>query len=324
MRTRPKLTPSLRGTLSLFLPFALAACGSITRPEGHPTPAESKVVTSDVAAFWTAFDKITSSSDTMPLRAYIDGGTVGLKDFTRLRWKDSKTLTQVVWARRAYYASIRGTTTASAQMEPQIRAAFAIADTLIDDPIFPDVYFAVGWLGTGGTTSDHGLLIGIEMFSRAPDSPIDELSPWQKSVIRANDILPAIVAHELVHYEQRYGGGQTLLGQSIREGSADFIGKMLSGRTINEGIEAYGLAHEAELWTEFKRDMNGTDYSRWLYNGGSVTASSTRPADLGYFIGARIAESYYKRSVDKHRAIQDILHIRDFHVFLAASGYTGH
>lgn len=314
------------GALSLLAAVALGGCRSITPPIGYSTPAEASIVTTDVGAFWTAFDQIDSGADTMPLRGYIDNGTVGLRDFTDLRWKNATTLTQAVWARRPYYASIRATTLVAAQMEPQIRAAFAIADTLIDDAIFPDVYFAIGAMGTGGTTSNHGLLIGVELFSKAPDSPTDVLTPWQKSVIRSNDVLPAVVAHELVHYQQKYSGSsnQTLLGQSIREGSADFIGKLLSGRTINESVEAYGLAHEAELWAEFQPVMNGTNYSNWLYNGGSITATSTRPADLGYFIGARIAEAYYNKAADKHKAIQDMLRITDFNAFLMASAYAGH
>jgi hypothetical protein len=300
----------------------ISACGSITRPEGHPTPAEATIVTSDVATFWLAFDKITSSGDTMPLRGYIENGSAGLKDFTALRWKSSKTLTASVWALRTYYASIRANTLVAAQMEPQIRAAFAVADTLIDDATFPDVYFAIGMMGTGGTTSDHGLLIGVEMFSKAPDSPTDALTPWQQSVVRSNEILPAIVAHELVHYQQKFSGN-TVLGQSLREGSADFIGKLLSGRMINETIETYGLAHEAELWADFQKDMDGADIYKWMYNGGTITANSTKPADLGYFMGARIAEAYYRKAADKHQAIQDILRIKDFHAFLTASGYNG-
>ena len=314
------------GALSLLAAVALSGCGSITPPVGYSTPDEASIVTTDIGLFWSAFDQIDSSVDTMPLRGYIDNGTVGLKDFTDLRWKSSKTLTQAVWVLRSYYASIRATSLAAAQMEPEIRAAFAIADTLIDDAIFPDVYLAIGAMGTGGTTSNHGLLIGVELFSKASDSPTDQLTPWQKLVIRSNDVVPAIVAHELVHYQQKYSGGsnQTLLGQSIREGSADFIGKLLSARTINESVESYGLAHEAELWAEFQQVMNGTNYSNWLYNGGSIAASSTRPADLGYFIGARIAEAYYNKAADKHKAIQDMLRITDFNAFLTASGYAGH
>jgi uncharacterized protein YjaZ len=67
--------------------------------------------------------------------------------------------------------------------------------------------------------------------------------------------------------------------------------------------------------------MNGSDISQWLYNGGSITASSTRPADLGYYVGYRITQSYYARQADKRRALKDILQIGDFAKFLQASGY---
>jgi hypothetical protein len=314
---------SRHSRLSILLAAVVGAgCSSATGPDGFPNPAEARIVTSDVAAFWTAFDRIKSNTDTVPLREYIDNGTVGLKDFTEARWKNSKTLTQAVWQQRAYYASVRNTSLAAAETAPQIRAAFAIADTLIDDAIFPDVYFTIGWMATGGTVSAHGLLIGVELFSLAPDSPVATLSPWQKSVVRSTDILPAVVAHELVHYQQT-PDARTLLSQAIHEGVADFIGKMLAGRSLNEHIEAYGLEHEAQLWAEFQQAMYGTDISRWLYNGGSLAVSSTRPADLGYFMGARIAEAYYKRASNKHQAIQEILTIRDYNAFLAASGYNG-
>src|ERR1041385_8584266 len=95
------------GALSFLAAVGLVGCGSVTTPEGSSSPADAKIVTSDVSAFWPAFDQITSSGDTMPLRKYIDNGTVGLKDFTDLRWKNSRTLTQEVWALRSYYASIR-------------------------------------------------------------------------------------------------------------------------------------------------------------------------------------------------------------------------
>jgi hypothetical protein len=319
----PTLNASMRLLLSsLVCATVSGACTSSTGPEGFPTPAQAQVVTSDIPAFWNAFDQIKSISDTMPIRGYLTDGSIGLKDFTELRWKTAKALTEAVWVRRAYYASIRSTTLAVAQMEPHIRAAFSVADTLIDDAIFPNVYLAIGAMSTGGTTSNHGLLIGVELFSLAPDSPMDVLTPWQRSVVRTNEVLPAIVAHELVHYQQRYGSGKTLLGQALREGIADFIGRILSGRTINEAVEAYGLANETQLWSEFKQEMGGTDVSKWLYNGGTVTATSTRPADLGYFIGARIAAAYHAKAVNKHQAIQDMLRITDFNAFLAASGYN--
>lgn len=303
---------------------AVAACGDTpSGPSPRPDPDAARIVTEDIARFWTAFDRITANTDTMPLRVdYLDAGTVGLRDFTAARWQNARNLTQMVWPRRAYYQSIRENTLQVARIEPEIRAIYRRLRDDYPPAVYPDVYFAIGGMSTGGTTSPSGLLIGVELFSRAIDSPVESLTPWQRSVIRSAEVLPAIVAHELVHYQQRYGSSNTLLARAIREGSADFVSELLTGLTINEHLVAYGTTHEAELWHEFATAMHGTDISGWLYNGGNVTGPESRPADLGYFIGMRIAQAYHDRMSDKSQALHDILNVRDFPAFLAASGYA--
>ena len=259
----------------------------------------------------------------MPLRSgYLDIGTPGLKSFTDARWKNSKTLTAMVWPLRSYYASIRANSLTVQASEPQFRKVFRDLASMYSDAVFPDVYFAIGGMSTGGTTSDRGLLIGTELFSRAPDSPVSTLSPWGQSVVQSIDLLPSIVAHELTHYQQKYSTNvSTLLGQSIREGSADFVEQLLTGRTFNDSLRAWGDAHEAAVWHDFSAHMNGADLSQWLYNGGSITTSSTRPADLGYYVGYKITAAYYAKQSDKRQALRDILRIGDFTGFLKASGY---
>ena len=42
---------------------------------------------------------------------------------------------------------------------------------------------------------------------------------------------------------------------------------------------------------------------------------------MGYYVGYRIVEAYYRRAPDKRAAVRDILRIQDFPAFLAASGY---
>ncbi len=64
--------------------------------------------------------------------------------------------------------------------------------------------------------------------------------------------------------------------------------------------------------------MNGKDASNWLYQGDKA---KDKPADLGYYVGYKIVESYYNKAKDKKQAIKDILEIKDFNVFLTASGY---
>jgi uncharacterized protein YjaZ len=131
--------------------------------------------------------------------------------------------------------------------------------------------------------------------------------------------LPAIVAHELIHFQQAPTPGQrTLLEQSFREGAANFVSEMIAGVHINTEAQHYGLAHEHELWLEFKEKMSGTNYSGWLYGD----PPGERPADLGYFVGYRIAQAYYARSADKTAALRDIIRGLDASTVLARSGYN--
>lgn len=189
---------------------------------------------------------------------------------------------------------------------------------MLSSDAMPDVYFVVGNEIAGGTTTRGRhpvILIGTE---------------------RAGSLagIGSTVAHEFVHTQQHYAwigsltGGPaflaplkgTLLRASITEGSADFVAELLTGRLHRY---PYGEAHAAELWADFRRDMHGKDYSRWLYNGWNRAALGNRPPDLGYFIGYSIAKAYYTKAADKRAALRDILNIRDFDQFLNASGYAG-
>ena len=62
--------------------------------------------------------------------------------------------------------------------------------------------------------------------------------------------------------------------------------------------------------------FDGKDLSKWLYQGDR---STDRPADLGYWMGYRICEAYYKRAADKKQAIREILEIKDFEAFRSSS-----
>ena len=130
--------------------------------------------------------------------------------------------------------------------------------------------------------------------------------------------MPQIVAYELIHYQQ-IGTGKTLLAQCIHEGSADFVGELISGGQINTRLRVYGDAHESELWSKFSNAMDKDDASHWLYQGDK---SKDRPADLGYYIGYRISQAYYEHSTDKKKAIHDILTAHDFPAFLQESHYA--
>jgi uncharacterized protein YjaZ len=125
----------------------------------------------------------------------------------------------------------------------------------------------------------------------------------------------------LIHIQQPSGSDQgTLLQQSLTERGADFVGELISGGIMNKIQRTYGDEHERALWDEFQKSMSGTDVSGWLFQGDRA---KDRPADLGYYIGYRICEAYYRRSPNKQEAIAHILHITDAAAYLRESSYRG-
>lgn len=302
--------------------IALAA-GPAVSEVTNTDPEAAQLITTDIPNFWRACDRLDDASSRKDsLKAFFDAyyleASPGLQEFIRIRIGSVYNLVNTICGRQKYYDSIRANTLRVAEMEPAIRAGFRKLRTLYPAAVFPDVTFVIGRMTSGGTLTDKGLFIGTEFYAKAADSPEDELGDWERAVIKSIDGLPFIVTHELMHYQQRYPDERSLLGQSIKEGSADFVAELVTGGNINAHVHEWATSRQADLWREFESVMHGDDFSRWLYNGSN---STDRPADLGYYIGYKIAEAYYEQAADKTEAIRDIFNIEDFDAFLAASGY---
>lgn len=285
-------------------------------------PEAAQLVTRDIDHFWRAYDKAgPNDACSVFQEEYIDKGSIGLRDFVQLRIESACSLANWVARHPFYYASIRPITQRVSSFTPQMRQSFRKLKELYPAAVFPNVYFVVGRMNSGGTTSYNGLLIGVEMYGRTPDMPISELTNWHKAILLSMDKLPGVVAHELVHFQQNEPKSGPLLAQSIYEGSADFVGELISGQYTSTVAYEYGEKHERELWAKFRQMMHGLDASDWLYNGDNA---KDRPADLGYYIGFKIAQAYYAKAADKTAAIRDILQTTDYDHLLTASGYAEH
>ena len=320
VRTGPNTMPFRLARPGTPQAAAFAAEAAAPFDVSHDHPDSARIVTEDVPRFWAAVDSSTPATRAAALkRIYLDRGTPGLQDFVVLRIGTAEALAEAVDRFPGYYRSARASMLRAGSYEPQIREAFRRLEELYPDAVYPDVYFLVGNTSTGGTTSGRGLLIGTEVYGRTPEAPESEMAPWMRAVFGSVEKVPHIVAHELVHYQQDYAPGNSLLRQSLNEGVADFVAELISGRHINPAAHAYADLHERELWCEFRGQMHGTDVSGWLYNG---SRSADRPGDLGYNMGYRIARAYHERAADKRRALAEMLKIQDFDAFLAASDYA--
>lgn len=314
--------------LCLAVLLSLAALPACSQSSTNRDPAAARLVFDDVPRFWQAWERARDAADAGARGAiydaeYLGPGTAGLREFQRLRIGDGARLAATVDAHPRYYAGLRAATARAHEHVPKIREALAALAMQYPGAVFPDVYFVVGRMNSGGTLSDTGLLIGLDMYGLADATPREELGDWHRAVLKPVEGLPHIVAHELVHYQQRYAGAKgegTLLAIAINEGVADFVAERISGAHVNGHVHAWAAPREAGLWSEFRAHMHGSETRGWIYD---TEPGGGRPADLGYFIGYRIAQCHYHKADDPREALRELFTIEDFPAFLAASGYDG-
>jgi hypothetical protein len=228
---------------TLFLSVLVAAIGAAPAagaPNRDPDAAE--LVFSDMDLFWKAFDAAKPGNRAEVLRAqYLEKGSVGLKEFLRVRIRSADKLAATIDKHPKYYAALRGPSGKAAAHKDAIRASFRKLKELYEPAVFPNVYFVIGSMNSAGTITDTGLLIGVDMYGMNEDAPVEELGRWHRAVVKPIKEIPYIVAHELIHYQQKYPkDNSTLLATAIREGSADFVGELVSGGMINSHLHTYG------------------------------------------------------------------------------------
>lgn len=248
-------------------------------------------------------------------RGYLDPATKGVKIFTPKRIRSAENLAKWVNARRkSYQKAIEIALPAAKELSLEIEPTFQAIQELLKQKKGADVYIVFGALNSGGTANGRGLVIGLEVMTR-----------FVSTKEEARELIESFVAHELVHvYQSRAAPFSSLkkklLAQAIREGFCDFIENMVLKKisASEQDRHVYGLAHEKELWQEFKQVMDGKVYPPWMLDQGT----DGRPADLGYWIGKRICEAYYAKADDKEAAIQELLMMKNPIKILEKSGYN--
>jgi Predicted Zn-dependent protease (DUF2268) len=292
-------------------------------------PLEAHLETADIARFWKAWDASTpETAQEVFQREYFDAGSSGLQDFIASRIGSVDALLETLNLRPLYFAAIRANTLRVESMRTEIVSVFQKLKVILLGAVFPDVYFLIGRMNSGGTLSERSIQIGLEFFSSDTETPLEELNDWERGVVKPLSALPMIVAHELMHYQHSFFFNQfnglsivrefNLLENVYLEGIAEFFGELISGGVINEDIHAYGRAHEVELWRRFQREMYGNDSSGWLYQG---VAAKDEPADLGYFIGYQIVKAYYEKATDRRAALHTLLTTNDMAGIVRKSNY---
>jgi len=290
---------------------------------------DQKVFTADIDNFWTAYDSIQSTKDSLKQigfiqKLYIDKGTKGLKAFMAVRDYTAILWVQLIRLYPKFWNSIRPNTLTAKSYAPEIEKSINKFKELYPDLKEAKMYFTVGGLRSGGTTMNDMVLIGSEIATGNASTDVSEFpNKWLEGVFKnqqADNIVPLNI-HEYVHTQQK-GDPPNVLGQAIKEGACDFITELVIGRLMQNNYIVYGRKHETELKEQFKKEMFTSYSSNWLYNGSNATTV----ADLGYFMGYTICKSYYNNSTDKKKVIKEIIELNfknedDIERFLSNSKY---
>jgi hypothetical protein len=272
-----------------------------------------KVFTTDIDNFWIAYDNIKSTADSLKQihfiqTLYIDKGTPGLKAFMMARNYSAELYVRLINKYPKFWSSIRPNTLTVNNYASEIENSISKFKLLYPELRDAKMYFTIGGLRSGGTTTGDKVLIGAEIATGDPSTDVSEFpNKWLEGVFKEQsaDNVVSLNIHEYVHTQQK-GEGRNLLAQAITEGSCDFITELVIGKPLQRNYITYGKQHRQELREAFKTDMFTTSFGRWLYNGSSAITV----ADLGYFMGYDISKSYYDVAADKKKAIKEIIELR--------------
>jgi hypothetical protein len=287
----------------------------------------------DIEHFLDAQSRVSKGNETKIYSEFYFGrATIGLKEFQEGFSLTEESLFKSIQDHPKFYASLSDLKERLVKREPEVIEAFQRLGAIYPKASIPQIYYLIGGLKGGGNGGEGNyVLVGADVFARKKETDMSEFDSGSRRLYHPASIA-SIVSHETAHILQESAQGReaylsiyeenegTLLAFAIREGSAEFVAKLISGNHINPEAEAYGNLHEAELWELFKQQANSSDLGDWFFY--QPKQHPDWPKDLGYWMGYKISEAYYDNASDKSKAFEEIIAATDYREFLAKSRYA--
>lgn len=316
--------------IAVYLHLSLFFFGTFTV---HAQNTGQLAVTDDITHFWEAYDRILSTTDSSRQYAYLNDlfiakGTPGLKALMKLKGYTPQMYMDAIFRYPQFWKSIRGNMLRSAEYSGEISKGIEQLRRIYPALRPAKIYFTIGAFKTGGTTLDSLVLIGSEISMADHQTELAEIGQSMPALAdyMKTDPLAILVftnVHEYVHTQQKTTSANTLLGQCIMEGVAEFVAEKATGKPSTLPGLAYGRDHAAQVRETFAKHLYNTRYGYWLYNNEQNPFGYR---DMGYYVGYSICEAFYHRAGDKTKAIRDMIRLdyddpKALSAFLDRSGY---
>lgn len=319
----------LRQILLLFT-FSLFSYNAISQNDKYD------IVTKDVLNFWEAVDSLKRNCDTTQIfqRFVIDRASNEFKLFIKQRNITAKDYSYQYGHYPNFYRTLRLNTIKLIQDTNLIRQTINNFRKIYPNYIDASICIAMGNFMTGGTIKiihndilnyNKFVYIGLEYHGLDSSTIISELPISTQDYVSRSNFYRTII-HELVHIQQQTHGnkiakafyGNKLAATILREGIPDFISKLVYPFGNNGNNYYYGTQHEDILRTKLRNEIYGSDFTYWIYNSNTV---SDQPRDLGYFMGSRIANSYFKQLSATTIDVTELIEIKNAKKFIKKSKY---
>ena len=290
---------------------AFTAAAQDTRSADSGSVAGPAIHIEDVDLFYKVYDAANGQPTVEALqRDYLDAGSDGLRQFAKMRNTTATRIAEAIAQQPQIYTDAKRCLVVLPRVRERVAVALRELSRLYPEARFPPVTIAVGRgrpVAVGSPVT--GIQIGLEALCA---------TEWMNPNVE--DRFVFVIAHEYAHVQQDAALADeehpTVLAASLMEGAAELTAELIAGHTSYSHLGAATAGHEKEIETTFLADQDKKDLSSWLYN-----TKPGKPGDLGYWVGYRIAKTYYQRMPDKREALREILTMTDPKAFLARSGW---
>lgn len=276
-----------------------------------------QVFTSDVDNFWTAYDKITQTKDSVLQYRYLNDeylskGTEGLKLIREARNYTDKDYINAINSYPKFWNSVRKNTLKSKNLSKDLNKGIEKLRLIYPELKPTNIYFTIGALRTNGTIKDGRVLIGSELALADKNTVTEEFPENQRNARRLffdsepiNDLI-LLNVHEYVHTQQNLPANN-LLSNVIYEGIAEFVSTKAMNVPSAAPAIAYGKKNNEKVRARFEQEMfNMNNLYKWLWGN---TPNEFGIRDLGYYIGYQMAENYYNQANNKQNAIKELIEL---------------
>ncbi|MFK7905325.1 MAG: hypothetical protein AB8B69_09385, partial [Chitinophagales bacterium] len=215
----------MKKALTLF--FVLIATMSC-EPEQNK---EKLVDNSDIALFWTAYDQITQTQDSLEQvkllqELYLSKGSQGLKGIIEAKNYTIEDFLHAINHYPKFWQSIRANTLKSDLIEGDLMKGIEKLRKIYPELRPAKIYFTIGAMRSNGTTLDSLVLIGSEYAMADQNTDSSEFPEAyraaRKTFFDSNPIdnIVLLNIHEYVHTQQK-PIVHKLLSQCLYEGVAE-------------------------------------------------------------------------------------------------------